>query len=309
MLTDNKLATAISADILLSTRLTPTAERLLQASDAERAAFLIQDHLVRYPALEVLIAQAEWMLYEPQQTRARGLVVCSARGNGKTSIANLIHARHRDYDNSSLPCVVKISMSGVRNARAVHGRAMEVLGSPARISHRLSDRELIVQRLLSDVGCRLLVLDEVQDILLGSEREQQRALEGIKLLMNELGLPVMAFGTEKAAQGFNADPHLAARFKTFELPLWEDNQVLANFLATYERTLPLHEASNLASPANVALLVKVGKGLLGPIVERIQNAALTAILDGSEAISEAHLKTAVSRPATCLLAPIRKKAA
>jgi len=63
-------------------------------------------------------------------------------------------------------------MSGVRDARSVYGRIMEALGSPARISHRLSDRELLVQRLLRDADCRLLILDEVQDIVLGSEREQ-----------------------------------------------------------------------------------------------------------------------------------------
>lgn len=291
-----------------SPRLTPLAEGLLQASDAERAAFLIRDHLIRYPALEALVAQSEWMLFEPQQTRARGLVVCSARGNGKTSIAELIHARYQDYDNSSVPCVIRISMSGARDARSVYGRIMEGLGSPARISHRLSDRELIVQRLLTDVDCRLLVLDEIQDILLGSDREQQRALEGIKLLMNELRLPIMAFGTEKAALGFNADPHLAARFKTFELPQWHTGPVLANFLATYERILPLLKASNLAEPEKLAVLDKVGQGLLGRIVERIQNAALAAIMDGSESISKTHLTQSVNRPAICFLRPLAKAA-
>ncbi|TWI05722.1 TniB family NTP-binding protein [Aerolutibacter ruishenii] len=289
-------------------RLHPVAERLTHASDLERAAFVIQDLTIRYPALEQVAGEAEWMIREPRQTRARGLIVCASKDNGKTSLAKLIHDRFNDYHHVDLPCVLRISMSGVRDARSVYGRIMEELGSPARISHRLSDRELLVQRLLRDVDCRLLILDEVQDILLGSEREQQRALEGIKLLMNELRLPILAFGAEKAGQAFNSDGHLAARFTQFTMPTWKADSTLANFLATYERFLPFKQPSNLAAPDKLAFLAKVGGGILGNVVTRIKNAALTAIVDGSDCITLDLLKTSVKRPTVCLMTP-RKDAA
>ena len=289
-------------------RLHPLAERLLEATDRDRAAFVIQDLTIRYPALEQVVAEAEWMIHEPRQTRARGLIVCASKDNGKTSLAKLIHDRFNDYHHVDLPCVLRISMSGVRDARSVYGRIMEELGSPARISHRLSDRELLVQRLLRDVDCRLLILDEVQDILLGSEREQQRALEGIKLLMNELKLPILAFGAEKAGQAFNSDGHLAARFAQITMPTWKADSTLANFLATYEHFLPLRQPSHLAAPDKLAFLAKVGDGILGNIVRRIKNAALTAIVEGSDCITLELLKKAVTRPSVCLMSP-RKEAA
>jgi hypothetical protein len=266
-----------------------------------RSCAIIEDKTVLYPALIDVVSEAEWMIYEPSQTRARGLVVCADRGNGKTSLAALIHQRFKDYERSDVPCVLRISMSGVRDARSVYGRIMEELGSPARISHRLSDRELLVQRLLRDVNCRLLILDEVQDILLGSERDQVRALEGIKLLMNQLRLPILAFGTDKAGKGFSADPHLAARFRECMLPNWTADDTLANFLATYERLLPLRKPSNLASADKVAAFAKIGGGVLGKIVTRIQNAALAAIEDGSECITKELIMKAVARPSRCLL--------
>src|SRR3546814_4424530 len=80
--------------------------------------------------------------------------------------------------------------------------------------------------------------------------------------MNELRLPVIAFGTGKAGQGFNADPHLQARFSQLTLPLWKADNTLANFLAAYERLLPLEKASNLASRDKVAFLAKTGEGVL-----------------------------------------------
>ncbi len=284
-------------------RLHPSAEALLDAPTEVRASKIIQDHTILYPALQQVIGEAEWMVYEPRQTRARGRIICADRSNGKTSIADLIHARFREYDRSDRPCVLRISMSGLHDARSVYGRIMEELGSPARISHRLSDRELLVQRLLRDINCRLLILDEVQDILMGNEREQQRVLQAVKLLMNELHLPIMAFGTEVAGRGLRGDPHLAARFTEYTLPLWQADGTLANFLATYERLLPLKTSSHLASPDKLAVLAKVGEGVLGKIVERVKNAALMAIVDGSECISKQHLKMAVMRPSTCLVAP------
>lgn len=301
----NHAANAIppETDAHHGSRLHPAAERALQASRSERLAMAIRDRVIHYPALNQVINEAEWMVYEPRQTRARGLVVVANRGNGKTSLAKLIHGRFNAYDCPDMPCMLRISICGVRDARSLYGRILEELGSPARISHRLSDRELLVQRLLREVDCRLLVLDEVQDVLLGSERDQQRALEGIKLLMNELSLPILAFGTDKAGQGFGADPHLQARFSQFTMPTWKADSTLANFLATYERLLPLKEASNLASQEIVAYLAKISEGVLGKIVTRVQNAALAAIVDGSECITLGSLRAAVTRPATCGLRP------
>lgn len=283
--------------------LMPSTERLLTASDSDRARAVIEDVAILYPFLQRVVAEAEWMIHEPRRTRARGLIVCGEAGNGKTSLAKLIHSRYQSYGHAVSPCVLTISMSGARDSRSVYGRIMEALGSPTRISHRLSDRELIVRDLLRRVNCRLIILDEAQDILLGSEREQVRALEGIKLLMNELSMPILAFGTEKAEQGFRSDRHLAARFRTLPLPGWQADDTLANFLATYERLLPLHRPSYLASPDKVKALAKIGGGVIGAIVERIQNAALTAIVDGTECITKELLLSAEMRPAQCLIIP------
>lgn len=292
---------ARGAEVNDGRHLHPSTASLLDAPNDIRAKAIIEDRQILYPALLEVMNEAEWMVYEPRQTRARGLIVCADRGNGKTSLAKLVHQRYGDNDRSDAPCVLKISMSGTRDARSVYGRIMEELGSPARISHRLSDRELLVQRLLRDADCRLLVLDEVQDILQGSEREQLRALEGIKLLMNELSIHILAFGTDRAGQGFRSDPHLAARFTEFAMPSWKPDASLANFLVTYERLLPLRRPSNLGSPDKVSALAKVGKGVLGNIVARIKNAALAAIANGSECITTELIVASAGRPSARLL--------
>src|SRR3546814_12183338 len=90
-----------------------------------------------YSVMDQILAESELMVYEPRQTLGRGLVVCAGRGNGKTSLSNLLHRQFQGYDDPDLPCVVRISISGIRDARSLYGRILEELGSPARISHRL----------------------------------------------------------------------------------------------------------------------------------------------------------------------------
>ncbi|MEG3791249.1 TniB family NTP-binding protein [Lysobacter sp. CCNWLW3] len=287
----------------VSGRLEPATQALLDAPLDVRIQHVLQDRLVRYPAFDAVKSQAEWLIYEPRQTRARGIVVSSERGNGKTTLAHIINRQYNDRCNLDRPFVVEISMSGARDARTVYGRILESLGSPARISHRVSDRETLVSRLLRSVGCRLLVLDEVQDIMLGNEREQQRALEGIKFLMNELQMHVLGFGTDKAFQGLASDPHLEARFTEFVLPRWKADSTLANFLATYERCLPFPEPSHLGREEVVKYMAKVGAGTLGKIVTRLQNAALGALCEEGGSVSMSRLEAADMRPTRCAIRP------
>jgi hypothetical protein len=281
-------------------RLLPSVQALLDAPLADRARAILRDRVISYPALITLREQARWMFSQDPSVRASGLVVSASPGNGKTSLALTIQRSLQSLDGTG-PTTILIPMAGVRDARTVYGRILERLGSPARVSHRISDREVLVTRLLQATRCRLLILDEVQDLLLGSEREQRRALEAVKLLMNELRLPVLAFGTQEAAQGFASDPHLAARFQSFPLPAWQANDVLMNFLVTWERLLPLREASGLGDPKIVAYLAKVSGGVLDVILKRVQNAALMALMDGSERITLELLKQAEMRPAVCAL--------
>jgi hypothetical protein len=60
--------------------------------------------------------------------------------------------------------------------------------------------------------------------------------------------------------------------------------------------------SNLSDPANLNFLAKVGGGVIGNIVARIKNAALTALVEGSPRITADILRRAEARPAMCPLA-------
>lgn len=282
-------------------RLHASVAGLLDAPLQQRALAILQDRVIQYPKFGEILQQAHWMFLEPPTIRARGLIVQADCNNGKTALADLMCRRFQPQQGGTGNCAISIGLSGVRDARTVYGRILEKLGAPVLVSHRLSDREPVVLSLLERIKCRLLILDEVQDLTFGSEKDQQRVLQSVKTIMNALRLPVLALGTSKAGHWFRSDPHLAARFGETHLPSWKADKALASFLATYERYLPLKEASNLHERDKVALLAKCSDGKLGAIVARIQNAALTALEEGKEAITLEHLHAAEFRPATLLI--------
>lgn len=60
-------------------------------------------------------------------------------------------------------------------------------------------------------------------MLAGSFREQRVFLNSIRLLANDLKLPLVCVGTQEAKLALMTDQQLADRFGASELPPWRDD--------------------------------------------------------------------------------------
>jgi hypothetical protein len=92
---------------------------------------------------------------------------------------------------------------------------------------------------------RMLIIDEINTMLAGTFREQRVFLNSIRLLANDLKLPLVCVGTQEAKQVLMTDQQLADRFAASELPPWRDDLALGQLLASFESILPLRHPSNL----------------------------------------------------------------
>jgi hypothetical protein len=183
-----------------------------------------------------------------------------------------------------------IELSGLTTARAVYGRILEQINAPVNTHARVADRELVVTMTLRNINCRLLILDETQDVLKTTERDQQRVLDAIKYLMNSLKMPVLALGVEQAGKAFDSDQHLRARFNEIKLPAWKDDDDLIDLLASLEPNLLLRGDVDLRNREMIAKLLELSDGRLGHIVEILRNAAIDAITSGKETITPEMLR-------------------
>ena len=78
-------------------------------------------------------------------------------------------------------------------------------------------------------GVRLLIIDEIHSMLAGTFRQQQRFLNSLRFLANDLHLPLVCVGIHDAYQALTTDQQLADRFGEFELPPWRNDTSFAQF--------------------------------------------------------------------------------
>jgi hypothetical protein len=275
--------------------------QILAAQDsAARIEAVRSDWVVRHPAVRHAMNCARWLIEGPRRVRTTGLLVLGDVGAGKTTLARLITRQYAGPNvirEARHEPVVTIGLTGARHMRAVYGRILEALDGPVKASHHTSDREFAALRLLRSVQCRCLIVDEVQDVLAGSRIEQRRTLDGLKFIMNEVQLPIIALGTTNAAHAFQTDTHMASRFQRVDLPQWEAGHDLANLLIAVARLLPLRKPSVLASKKIMKMLVaNSNNGRLDDIMTMLRLAAVQAILTGTERITLAMLELATAVP-------------
>lgn len=294
----SKLSSNESIDPMVTTfdHLAPRAQQAAAQDASTRIEIIRGDWVIRHAAVVQGLNAARWLLEGPRRTRTTGLLVTGEVGAGKTTLAKLIKRLYPVPETSNDEPVVMITLTGARHMRTVYGRILEALNGPVRASHHTADREMATLRLLRVVKCRGLIVDEVQDLLAGSTSEQRRTLDGLKYLMNEVQLPIIATGTQAAAEAFRSDKHMEKRFERLTLPTWSVGSELAALLTGVARILPLRRPSRLASVDMMEFLVTEGEGNLNDMMMLIRHAAVQAILARSECITLSDLQMARAVP-------------
>jgi len=272
---------------------------------SERAWQILIPRFIEHDEIAPIMGWLKFEMRRPPQREPRGRAVYGLPGAGKSMLAAAIERRYGFRDSYAeqmqRQLVATISMTGAREAKTIYERLLESLGVPDFDNYYGGARERMVLKACRAASLRLLVVDEVQDVLNSTARQQRITLDTLKYLMNELGISIVVLGTKKAPAAMRLDEHLSARFVFTELSPWADGERLRRFLAAYGRSLPLALPSYLDSPDMSALLVRLGDGTLRRLTELLSFAAAHAVETGTEKIDAAMLELACARPPLAVL--------
>jgi hypothetical protein len=226
------------------------------------------------------------LLTYPQRNRMPCLLVHGRTGMGKTMILRKFSRDHPKAVDPRLDLarspVVMMQLPPEPAEVPFYEELLGALGLPlvgevSRIRVRRMARDA-----LRIVGARLLIIDEIHALLVGGDRQQRIFLNVIRLLANELEMPLVCAGTPEARRALLTDNGLADRFESVGLPRWANNVAFRRLLASYAAVLPLRRASELDDEKARAAILKLSEGITVRVVRLLERLAVEAVRGGAE---------------------------
>ena len=271
--------------------LLPATLALLDAPDDVRIRRIRTDRWIGYARAEAALAAIEDLLSFPKRTRMPNLLLVGPTNNGKTMIIEKFRRSHVPGDTEAaresavrMP-ILKVQMPPAPDERRFFSAVLQAFGAPDRTNDRLATKQELAVRMLRATDVRMLVIDEVHNVLSGSRDQQRRFLNLLRWLGNELQIPIVAVGTAEGLRAVQSDDQLVNRFTPFALPPWTIGPEFTRLLNTLEAVLPLRRPSSLGDPSMAQRLLAASDGILGEVVTIVTRAAVLAITSGTEAIT------------------------
>jgi hypothetical protein len=271
--------------------LRPATRPFAEEDAASRIRRIRTDRWIGYARAEAVLAALEDLLSFPKRLRMPNLLLVGPTNNGKTMIVEKFRRTHLadagsdPADGAALIPVLKVQMPSGPDESRFFGGILDALGMPFSPRDRIAAKQDTAVRLMRATKVRLLVIDELHNLLSGTAMQQRQLLNVLRWLGNELQIPLVGVGTAEALRAIRSDEQLVNRFEPFPLPVWTDDDEYRRLLGTLEAVLPLRKPSNLTDPAMAARILSAAEGVLGEIIAIVVRAAVKAIETGAETIS------------------------
>ena len=267
--------------------LLPAAATMMGQPTSERILFCQQDIWIDYPRSQQVLGALEDLLSRPKTLRSTNILLVGDSGNGKSSIVERFWKTHNAFCNSAGDPVVPVVFSEMPSEPSETRFWSSVLDSMC-IAHRPNEnvqrKEAQAFSILTSCQTRVLIIDEIHNLLFGHARQQRQFLGVLKNLSNRLKIPIIAVGTREAIRALHTDPQLSSRFEPIGLQRWGINRDFVNLLASFEQIMPLAEPSYLASKEITMKIHALSGGTIGGVSGVIRKAAVHAIRSGKERI-------------------------
>lgn len=269
--------------------LSETARKLLVLSDQERIQRIIKPRWIGYTKAKQILDKLEELINYPKTHRMPNLLIVGDTNNGKTMIINRFYSKYPANDNPEQDSVnvpvLMIQAPETPDEGRFYNAILEKLFAPYRIKDHCDKKKFQIISIFKKIGLKMLIIDEIHDILAGSLLKQRQLLAAIKHLSNELKIPIVGVGTKEAFNALQTDQQLSNRFEPAILLKWQFNDEYLSLLASFEQIVPLQKPSNLTED-NIALkLLSMSEGTIGEISTIINKAAEKAITTKEECIN------------------------
>jgi hypothetical protein len=278
----------VDDDLVDLSHLHQDAQRVARLPAEERLRHVRADRWIGYSRASDAVSRLETLYEWPGKQRMPNLLLIGPTNNGKSMIIEKFRRAHPPVshpDHETIP-VLTVQMPSEPSVTRFYVALLAAMGAPLRPRQRLAELEQATLTLLRTVGVRILVIDELHNVLAGPGNVRREFLNLIRFLGNELRIPLVGVGTREAYLAIRSDDQLENRFEPFALSRWEPNEEACSLLASFATSFPLRRRSGIATVEMARYLLTRSEGTIGELTHLLTDAAAAAIVSGEEAINE-----------------------
>jgi hypothetical protein len=273
--------------------LTPDATAALNSPDSDRVHFILRDQWIGYTAATEGLAELNFVATHPKVHRMPNRLLVSESNNGKTALIQRFISMHASRNDPSeeaavLP-ILSVQAPPEPDERRFYTSLLDAAGMIHNPRHKTGELFYQIRTVLPKLSLKVIIIDEIHHIIAGTGKRHRAFLNTLKYLGNELMVPFIIVGTREAFNALQADPQVANRFPPIELPRWQCDNELRQFLVSFEMTLPLKRFSDLSDPRMTTRLHSMAEGTVGEMSSLLKKAAIESIRGGEERICDAVL--------------------
>ncbi|MFG3693126.1 MULTISPECIES: TniB family NTP-binding protein [Stutzerimonas] len=265
------------------------ADKSRSMSDQERQSWLNTPRWLTYTRAKEIDTKLEWLYGHPRVTRMPNMLLIGRTNNGKTDLITRFASRHPPCENLNAEHItVPVLVVQTPPKPTEAGFYLELVRPLlTRLPNGSADaKRAFVVGILKDIQLKVLVVDEMHNMLSGSAQSQHLFLNVIKYLTNELQISIIGVGDQTLINAFSVDEQLQNRFEPEVLPRWSRGSEFNRLLSSFELILPLRHPSRLIDPQLSMKLLSMCEGTIGELSKLLNAAASHAIDSGVEQIND-----------------------
>lgn len=267
--------------------LLPNIREVTSLSTKERIEKLRSEYWIGYSRAQEALGRMEELLNYPKRIRMPNMLLISPTNNGKTMIIEKFKRNNLPYTSGNrehevIP-VLKVQMPSNPSVRRFYAVIITELGAPVTYNST-AQCESICIKLMKATKVKMLIIDELHNLLAGNNNIQREFLNVLRFIGNEMQIPIIGVGIKDAYLAIRSDDQLENRFEPFILPIWQNNNEFIKLLKSIIMILPLKKPSQLLDAEVRSMLLSKSEGSIGEIMTILTRAASEAIVSGKEFI-------------------------
>ena len=264
--------------------LDPDAAKALGVSVEARLAFFQTSFWIDYPIAQSHLDDFDSLVVKPRRERMAGYLLVADSNNGKTTLALRFAAKYpsrfdEQLERMQVP-VLFYEFPSKPSDTAVLDGLLGLMGIPSRPKDPFHEKLAITVDALRQLNVRVLLLDELQRVLGTRHDHRIEILDMIRYLSNQVPIPLVVLSTPRGVGVLSGLDEMINRVPHLVLPRWHLNPLFQSMLSSFEKFMPLPEASHLGGKAFAPKIYARSEGLIGEVYDLLELALRRALLAG-----------------------------